>query len=277
MAVNSTRFKVPTTDRGPTPAIWGDCPIAQIIDDPGAGLLFFDDFLSIPVTPPTTEGNFGQYAVFSSTGGTITDAGTLGGAISIGSDGDNEGVGIRTLIAPVNIAQNAGALWFEARLKTSTITDAKHNFLIGLMENTALSATVPITAAGAIADVNFVGFQRPESAKAGAGTGGATVNISYKANGVTKVDVATDVTTLVADTYVKLGMKFIPRGDKWGNNVLLFYVNGTYVGRKAIPSSAGTDFPNDVNLGLVFAVLNATASTPGTTTLDWWRLAQLFV
>ena len=43
---------------------------------------------------------------------------------------------------------------------------------------------------------------------------------------------------------------------------------------KAIPSAAGTDFPNDVRLGWCVAVQNATGTTPGSTDLDWIRCAQ---
>lgn len=275
MAVNKIDLPVGlSTSRGPSPSIWGDCPWLELVEDPTKGFVFFDDFLSTPKTPPTTEGNYGQYAAFTSTGGTMVDGATIGGALTIASDGDDEGASLRTLITPFRISRSYGDLWFEARLKSSTITDAKHNILIGLMQDVALTATMPITAAGALADTNFVGFQRPESAKAGAGTGGATLNVLYKADGVTAVTVASDVATLVADTYVKLGMRYYPRRDKRGDYVLVFFVNGVPVAQKIIPSAAGTDFPNDINLGPVFAVLNSTGTTPGNSTIDWWRVAQ---
>jgi hypothetical protein len=260
------------TDRGPSKAVWKDLNVLELIADPSKGCYFFDDFMSIPITPATTEGNFGQYAQFSDTGGTVTDGATLGGAISIGSDGDNEGCSIRTLVAPYQLVSTGKDFWFEARVKSSTIADTKHNIFIGLMENTALTATVPITAAGAIADKNLVGFFRPETARTVAGTGGAIMNTCYKADSVTAVNVQTDAITLVADTYIKLGMKFQAK-----TGLLTFFSNGVACSTtKAVPVSGGTDFPSDTKMGLVFAVLNATASTPGTSTIDWWRVAQLF-
>jgi hypothetical protein len=260
------------TDQNWSPAIWGDCPVIGLKEGSVNGIIFEDDFLSFPKTPATTEGNFGQYAQFSSTGGTITAGTGQGGEMAIGSDGDDEGASIRTVATPFKIIRTAGTLWFECRIKSSTITDTKHNILIGLMEDTALTATVPITAAGAIADKNLVGFRRTEAA-----SGGALIDFVYKADGVTAVTQQAAIATLVADTYVKLGFKFEVFGTK-GSYYLTSYVNNVaQTTAKQIPSAAGTDFPNDVGLGLFFAVLNATGTTPGTSTIDKWRCAQLYV
>jgi hypothetical protein len=283
MAVNTIDYR-PTlsttadTNRNPSPVIWGDCPINELREGEQAGVFFRDDFLSFPITPATTEGNWSQYAQFSSTGGTITAGTGQGGEAAFGSDGDNEGASIRTLSTPFKINRTLGKLWFEARVKSSTVTDTKHGFFVGLMQDVALTATVPITAAGAIADTNIVGFHRLEG-------DGVHLDTIYKADGVTQVSVQTDAVTIAADTYVKVGMVFEPAADfaiadptLAGVNkyVLKFYYNGLLLSTsKQIPSAAGTDFPNDIGLGLVFAVLNATASTPGTSTIDWWQCAQL--
>lgn len=279
MSVVSVTVEGSDTTRNPSPSIWGKFPWAAVRDGSVSGFAFRDDFGSFQKTPATTEGNWAAengYAQFSDTGGTITnDTTELGGAVAIGSDGDNEGCSFRTLSTPFKLGQSNKRFCFEARILSSTIADTKHNILLGLMQDVALTATMPITALGALADTNFVGFQRPESAKAGAGTGGATVNTLYKCDGVTAVTVQSDITTLVAATYVKLGMLYVPLGDKDGSYTLSFYVNGVRcTSSKQVPSAAGTDFPNDINLGLVFAVLNATASSPGTSSIDWWQAGQ---
>jgi hypothetical protein len=132
------------------------------------------------------------------------------------------------------------------------------------MADNALTATVPITAAGAIADVNIVGFHRLEG-------DGDQFDTIYKADGVTQVTVQADAAVIVADTWVKLGMVFDP-----SNNSLSFYRNGVKLSTTyTVVAAAGTDFPNDVRLGFVIAVLNATASTPGSSEIDWVRIAQL--
>ena len=254
------------TDRGPSPKIWGDCPIGAMLENPNLGIFFRDDFLTCPKTPPTTEGNFGIYKAFTDTGGTIADGAEFGGSWVLGSDGDNEGASIHTGATAFKISTANGKFWFEARVKSSTIADTKHGFFVGLMDSTALTAIVPITAAGAIADVNIVGFHRLEG-------DGDMLDTIYKADGVTQVTVKADEVTLVADTYKKVGMVYDP-----GTNLLTFYDDGvpsttTYT----MVAAAGTDFPNDLTLGLVFAVLNATGSTPGTAEMDWWQCAQLAV
>ncbi len=292
MAVETLRFMQPTlldTSDHPSESIWGDCPTQALKNRDVAGAYLFDDFTSFNITPATTEGNWSAgmgYSQFSDTGGTITAGTGTGGEVVIGSDGDNEGCSFRTTSTPFKIIRGGLGFWFEARVKASVIADSKSNIFIGLLENIALSAIIPITAAGALSTNNMVGFHRPESALTTAGTGGATVNFRYKADNVTAVTQQADVGTLVADTYIKLGMKFVPGidpfnygavGDGYGKFLLYSYVNGVAQNTpKQIPSAAGTDFPNDVSMGLVFCILNAAASGQGTATIDWWQAAQLF-
>lgn len=264
------RFAGADTSRKPSDTVWKQCPWDAIFNGKLDGTIFYDDFASYPITPPTTEGNWGQYPAFTDTGGTMAPPSTIGigGELAIGSDGDNEGASLRTF-PWLRISRTYGQFWFEARVKTSTIADTKHGIFLGLLENTALTATVPIAAAGTLADKNLVGFHRLEG-------DGDYFDTVYKADGVTQVTVQADAALLVADTYTKLGMHYTPSGDKDGQWVLSFYQDGTRLTTsKVIPSAAGTDFPNDISLGLVFAVLNATASSPGTSTIDWWRAAAL--
>lgn len=261
-------------------SIWGDCPVESLRDKQSTGpqgFVWEKSFLTAPITPPTTEGNYGEMTFFSSTGGTaVPDTTEVGGGLAIGSDGDNEGASFRGLITPCKINLSNGDFWLEFHMLTSTITDAKHNILAGLVQDVAFTATVPITAAGAIADTNIVYFHRPESARSTAGTGGAIMNAGYKADGVTAVTVQTDAVTLVASTYTNLGLKFVAqRNIGRGAGYLYWYQDGAIVASKLIPSASGTDFPNDVYLSFFFAVLNATATTPGTSSIKHVRMAQL--
>lgn len=256
------------SSRGPSNSIWFDCPVLEIIAGVADGVILFDDFTNGPRVAAGAEASYagygGGYRGFADTGGLVADGGEIGGTLILSSDGDNEGASFRTGCAPFQIARGQGKLWFEARVKTSDISDTKHGIFLGLMADNALTATVPITATGTIADVNIVGFHRLEG-------DGDMFDTVYKADGVTQVTVQADATVIVADTYVKLGMVFDPK-----NNQLSFYRNGLKLATTyTVVSAAGTDFPNDVRLGLVIAVLNATASTPGSTEIDWWRCAQL--
>lgn len=274
-----------STDRGPSPALWDKCPWRDIQEGVRLGYANHFEFADLRLSSGigAAEAYWASgYNVFGSTGATIALLDAVGGGASFASDGDDEGAGIRDAQPRFQLDQDKAALWFEACLQTSTVADTKHGFVLGLGDSTAITATSPITAAGALADLNFVGFHRLEG-------DGDQLDVVYKANGVTKVDVDTDVldgstirggtlpSALTAATDIKLGMKYTPRGDRDGNYCLSFWVNGIRLpNSKLIPTADGTDFPNDVRLGRLFSVLNATASTPGSTTMKWWRIAQLF-
>ena len=245
-------------------AFWKDCPLAASLIDPGVGYGIQDDFIDVGLSPTITTivSGQGRYLLFGSSGATITPDGVLGGGLVLTEATNNEAVSITTKQTPFQIESSKGSLWFEARIKTSTITTDEQAWLIGLVDSTAQTATVPITATGTIADVNFVGFHHPEANT-------SAFDASYKANTVTAVEVNSDIGTLVAGTYVKLGMKFDTT-----NNVLSFYVNGALQAtQKAIGAAAGTDFPDDVTLAPVAAMLLAN-SAEETITLDWWKCFQ---
>jgi hypothetical protein len=252
--------------RGASPNIWYDLP-PDITWDNSVGWFFRDDFVNQPAVAAGSVALYGSYHGFASTGGAGAVSTSLpGGVLTLSSDDDNEGASIAQAMKPFKIDRDQGKFWFEARIRTSTIADTKHGFFLGLIDTATLSATVPLTAAGALADQNLVGFHRLEG-------DGDYVDTVYKANGVTAVTVKADAGVLAADTWVKLGMKFDPKDFK-----LRFYRNGTELDdTKTIPTADGTDFPNDVLLGMVFAVLNATGSTPGDSGIDWWQAAQLAV
>lgn len=252
------------TGVGPTPAIWYDCPWSAIDSNPELGFRLYDDFVAFAPTAAAATG-CGRYQAWGSTGLTFSPAGILGGGVTFGSDGDNEGAGIGTWGNPFKIYSGGPQFWFEASLATSTIADTKHGIFLGLLDSTAvLSATVPIAADGTLADKNLIGFWRLEG-------DGDKVDTYYKANGQTAVPVGADAVTLVADTFVKLGMRF-------KDDVLTFYADGTALAdtiTKTVIQASAASLPDGTCMGLAFAVLNATATTPGSTTLRWWRAAQL--
>lgn len=262
------------TDRFLSGAIWAEFPRAEISENPSRGFFFFDDFNNQVEVAAGAEANYPPYKGFASTGGSVVGvAGVIGGQKVFSSDGDNEGASLAQVSLPVIISRDYRSMCFEARVKFSTIADANSGEVIGLWGAQTLGATVPIAAAGTLADANFVGFHRLEG-------DGDQLDLVYKADGVTQVTLKADAYTLVADTFVKVGMRFEPRSSKGGAYYLRFFVNNVEIiptaGRYQIPSAAGTDFPNDVTLGLCAAILNATGSSPGTMTLDWWALGQMY-
>lgn len=246
---------------------WEDCPLLAITMDPSIGYGIQDDFVDMglvgTITTIISDAGAGRYLCFGSAGATITPAAALGGGIVLTEATDNESVSITTKQTPFQITAGAGNLWFEASIKTSTITTAEQAFIVGLMDATPQTATVPITATGTIADINMVGFHKQEANT-------TAFDTSYKANTVTAVEVNSDVGTLAAGTSIKLGMKF-----ETSNNVLTFYINGVKQAvTKTIPDNTGTDFPADVTLAPVIAMTLANSAAE-TITGNWWKCVQL--
>ena len=249
----------------PSQGLWTQ--VDAELETPGLWMHHWTDFDDTPYATeslPTADDPFNGLRIFTDTGGTFTAVDAEGGVRLLSSNDDNEGASVSRGMYPFKIIQNAGELVFETRLKMSTIADTTIGVFAGLIENVAPTAIVPITAAGVLSANNLVGFHRLEG-------DGDKFDTYYKADNVTAVAVQADAVTLVADTYIKLGMTF----NRGGDNILRYYSDGLELtNSKFIPSAAGTDFPNDVRLGWIVAVLNGAGSSPGTVSLDWVRCAQ---
>ena len=241
---------------------------------PGLWFGEFQDFWSYPASEaalPTTEDPYKGYFAFTSTGGVHTQLDAEGGAVTLGSDGDNEGASIRSGCAPYKVIRDAGELVFEARVKKSVLTADLFDFFVGLYESTAFSAAVPISATqNQMADDNLIGFLF-DSTDA---TTAATANFICKADGNPSASTHTTIGTigasaLTADTYVKVGFTF----NRGGNNLLEYYRNGLKLpATKDVPSTQA-DVPSDTRLGWAAGVTN-TAATSEIATIDWIRVAQ---
>jgi hypothetical protein len=253
-------------DIGPSPGLWADCPLEEI-NRFGIGYEVYEQFTMFTPKAAGAHAVLGNgFVAFADTGGSIVDALIPGGGLTFSSDGDDEGASLACDQTPFNITQNGGKLWFELAFATSTIANTKHGILAGLMDAQTLTNIVPITAGGAIADINMVGFHRLEA-------DGDKMDTVYKADGITAVTVKADGLTLVADAYMKVGGKYDP-----STKLLTYYADGVALpDTKTIPNATGDDFPADVTMGLFFAILNATAITPGNSILRWWRCVQLYV
>jgi hypothetical protein len=258
------------TNKGRSPGLWKDCPweaITQGVDNAFNGRWTHIDFskfkLSTNINAAVAYWDQGCLA-FGSNGFAVSAVDELGGWITFGSDGDNEGGSIQQTCFPYQIIRTGKSLWFEARVRFSTVAATTNGLFVGLGESMTLGATVPIQASGAMADQNLVGWHRLEA-------NGNRIDFKYKANGVTEVTLGSDVLALSASTWYKLGFKYRPQDPQYGANKLSWYINGTYYGSYTLASAAGTDFPNDVRMSPLIASLNATGSSPGTNDVsDIW-------
>lgn len=232
---------------------------------PGRWMEQFEDFVSNPTIPTiTTVIAWGTHEVFGGAASTLTKPDVEGGVLQLLTATDN-----LTVVAqagpseyPFKIIQGAGELIYETRVKRTDITSV-YGFLAGLTAYTAATTAVPLVNTGVIASVNFVGFQNLETTP-------TLVGSIYRADGQALVNPQLSLVTLVADTYVKLGMTF----NRGGDNAMRWYINGVEAATSfAVPTAAGTVFPNDVRLGWTMAQMaGATASL--SSAADWVRVAQ---
>ena len=264
------QYKGKNDGRGPSPSIWADLP--RDIQDFNVGVYFEDDFVTIPSrltnTAEAAIGETGQYEGFASDGATVVGASDGGGAVTLtpGNAGD-EAVSLRVGGAPFKINSTSYKFWFEARVKVSLITDDQSGWFIGLRENTAATVVLPILADDTLAvGENLLGFWRNSA------DGDALDVVSGPNNSAVPSTVIADAHTLVADTYVKVGMKFDPKDGK-----LRYFFDGVeHATTTTVTAGTGATQPDDVFLGPIIAGLCESGS-PGTATLDWWRAAQLSI
>lgn len=252
---------------GPSPLLWHDCPWREAFEDPHVGYGIWDDFIRWGINAETlttvVDLQRNGEICFGSSGATITPDEAVGGGVVLTEATADDSIALSFEQHPFNITEKGGDLWFEARVKTSTITVSEQNFFVGLMDTTALAVGVPMQVGGAlITTSNFVGFLRPELDT-------TTVDCIYQANGVTLVEVNSEVGTLAANTYIKLGMRY-----RSSDAQLLFYIdNVLQASTKTIPDATGSDFPADVTLAPVIAQMLGNSAAE-TLTMDWWRVFQ---
>lgn len=258
--------------RRPTPEIWRHFQWAGRQSSDDHAVIMHEDFDRGPAFADNTTGVWTgglpwRYFTSDSSGVVTFSTADSESAIVVTSDGDNEGAVLSMAGAPIRITKGSGRkVAFEGRVKSSTIADTKHGFFLGLYEPLVPTATSHIAAAGTMVDENFIGFHRLEG-------DGDKLDLVWKADGQTQHS-DTDAITLVADTYVKVGFYFD------GESTIKWYFNEDALNASTYDVVAAdldaATFPDDINLALCFALINATASTPGSTTIDWLRLGFTF-
>lgn len=257
----------------PSRTIWENCPWLELASGTRDGFAYFDNLIGNYVqaanvaASATTLGD--PWAAFTNATAGATVASVVSptdslGAMQLISTTAQEGVhaGLHTakntnaLIEPLSATNR---IWFETRLKCSTITTTEGAFFAGLMEVGRLITLGTIaTGGGAVAAVDHVGFLKatvtaPSKIQTSVGDGTSTI-INAAAG------------TLVAATYVKLGFYWNGPG-----NVGTFYVNG--VNDSTTISTTTTGFPLSENLAFYLGFLAGAAGTSQSITVDWAKVA----
>lgn len=254
-------------------ALWNDSGLEKFQSGEIGGIYDGDDFTRGGlITAVTTDADLIgiNYYGFSSTTAQHTYEDTQGGVLICTEATDNEATYVRRSGWPFQISALLNDLTFEARVKVSAITDNQIGFILGLWDNVAQSVVIPLSTANPpvmATTGNFVGFWGPEEDAGG-------VDAIYKADGVTEVVTNATCHQFVADTYVKLGLKYRRNWKGTGVPKIAWYVNGIEQATvKQVPDATGTDFPADVRLNFTFG-LRLGAGTSSTTRCDWWECFQ---
>jgi len=263
------------TGRDRSPIIWE--PIWRAEKEGSQCLHFFDDFENFATH--ISDQNTQQYASYIDTGVTIQQLATIDlsegemGVIEVaGNDADNdEGVlqaGGSTGVQ-VKISDTAGEdfmVVMEARMKKASIADNALAFFLGLAEEGLTAAEALVDDTGAVPDKDLIGFSCQHD-------NGELVDTVYRKSGGALQTVGTSVDTLVADTWVKLGLVYNPRARSADR--IKFYVNGKEQGDKVTGTNiAAATFPDGEELSLLLAT-KVGAAAESKFQMDWWGVGML--
>lgn len=237
---------------------------------------FFDDFHSFQ-----GASLYGPYLTLVTAGGTlaqVADTATRKGLLKATTAGDTAEDEIvlqwgRGLGAPFKL--DGKDLAFECCFAVDAITAAKWNIGVGLGDVGMGTTDKFFTDADILAgDADFLGFVKLVAE-------GADWDGAYQDADGDYIDGATKTKlnalhTMVADTYVKLGIRYRahPETVEW-------YVNGTMPGGHITPArltqsecNVANTFPDDVFVTPILGIKDSAGDAAINLTLDWWACAQ---
>jgi hypothetical protein len=261
------RVRQSDTTRRSSAAVWSECPLDAIRNRVASGILVDDDFDTFYATANryVISGTSATCApVLAQAGGEVKLSCTnsangeayLGGAIKLGSFGQI-------------ISGSVDPLWFETRVKTDDITNGV--VFCGLAKSTDVAAAmwadttlVPATT------VSAVGFRTLVATP-------SRLDCFYMDDAAAVV-YATGAATLVAGTYVKLGIRFDGTVIGTKSNLVHFFVNGVEVAQATTNAlgvaASATTFPDGIGLTPFWGTKTNASAAIGMT-IDWYQAAML--
>lgn len=270
------------TDYGPSPFIWSDCPVIEMLNDPNVGVHYYDDFKDFPLAgTQTTQIAHGRYKVFATSGSSVLPISSINsvemmaGGLAFSTDTDNDSASLAQSYPNLFLSgstSTSGKLWFECNVAVNTIATNTHGFFVGLAETDQFTLATGVPFNGASATItnggSMIGFSKDED-----GLGVVRSVYSDRATSLTDVS-ATAGTISAAYAQIKLGMVYDPNKT---TDCVTFFVNGvdtgTYVSKSTLTGLTNLDANA---LGLMFAHIADSSGTSSVSYLRWWRAAQLF-
>lgn len=254
--------------RFPSPSIWGDCPIKELIRD-GTGPFFHQDFLGLAgddggIPPFSLAGTNADAAALTSavTGGTL-----MGGHVDLHTSGaaNDEAYFISREIGRISL-YSKNKLWLEGYFAPHQMADS-HCFLFGIGETALLDLADPITNAGALGDESFIGFLTEAADE------DLTAFVYHLDDGDVQ-DIVADATeasalgddaaALAADAYHKYGLRFD------GEDKLYGYVDGVQISETTLV--AGTHpIGSSYEYGVIIGCKEVSEGEASNLYIDWIR------
>ncbi len=273
--MNNVQYRGQNTD-GPSYDLWYDCPILGILEDPGKGYGFFDDFVACPDLSAGAGDAMGRYVAYGTTGVTIKgQAGVAGGVAEVaGNDADND-ESVLTLNSPAFVVSDTAAdareLWFEARVKKASIADNACALFVGLAwdhgDGVPVNKTLCLTANDAnLGAFSYLGFHVDQA-------NGDAVDFVYQAEGGAQTVLIAGVHVPVADTFVKLGFRYVPKALD-GQKIQIYVDNVKQATFGTATQIAAATFPDAEPMAPTWAV-KVGAAAESKAQMDWWRCYQL--
>jgi hypothetical protein len=288
VVVMGTADNTNDSGRGPSPKIWNSVEVQELMQQAGKGNIVFEDFKNSAVL----QEEAGRSAWTGGIGHVVGDINFQGytetaliadvalqadndGVLMLDTDGtDDDVVGITGGDNTCGVFRSPEegvrkAFYYEARIAVSTITDGDLSVFVGLMEPGKLSDGSPLGAAGALADVDYIGFHITEA-------NGDAVSVVYNeaASGTAQTDDAG--VTLVAATYVRLGFKVEILGLSMK---VRFFVDGVDLGNDLAVdiSSSDANWPGATDMDIMICATSGANGTDGDNVkVDWVRVAEQF-
>lgn len=260
--------------RGPSPKIWADCPVLQLIADPSKGFYLWDDFKKLTFHPDDNSHSGLHWFGYTES----TDMANIAwqddddGVIMLDQDSADQDV------CAIITGDNANDLfhmplkgerkkfWFEARFKISTITDGDIGVFVGFNEKGEAADSLGAFAGDAAAldtGNDYLGFAVLE------GDGDDLTIVHFEAGAGTAQSDTGEI-TLAVDTYVRVGFRLDVDADK-----IRVYADGVDLGDDAAIDITSVNFPSNTDLSILISTVGGSGAGDGDNLkLDWVRFAQ---
>lgn len=245
----------PTGNTGPSPGLWADCPVMAMLEKPGIGYYYFNDFVAgVDVTSAD------EFTITQVASGAISPVDMAGGGLLVSSDGNaSADDGINAQLLPESWLPAVGKdLWFEIRAKFSNVeSGTTDQFFAGLSDT-----NTTIIGSGALDEsASLIGYYMDVNSTAG------SMELATIKSGSADIDTA--IASVEDDTFFKLGFKL--ETTELGVLQLVPYVDG--VKQTADIVTDTDDIPVEA-LALSFVAQVEQTSADATITADWVRIAQ---